>query len=235
MSPHRQYAALVPVKPPAIGKSRLTGVTAEARRALAEAFALDTVPACIAATSVAEVLIVTDDGPFAARLTGLGTTVIPDGARDDLNGTLRHAAAEAHRRWPHLRPVALCADLPALRPADIDEVLARVGPVAAFVPDTPAVGTTLYVAPYGEFDPRFGPGSRDAHLKAGAFVAAGRRRHRRPLQRVVPRRRCPHCGSRLGPGVPSFRRPSELSAQPDEGTEVPWDIDIPTSAGKART
>ena len=185
MSPHRQYAALVPVKPPAIGKSRLTGVTAEARRALAEAFALDTVTACIAATSVAEVLIVTDDGPFAARLTGLGTTVIPDGARDDLNGTLRHAAAEAHRRWPHLRPVALCADLPALRPADIDEVLARVGSVAAFVPDAPAVGTTLYVAPYGEFDPRFGPGSRDAHLTGALEIIGAAPSLRRDVDDIV--------------------------------------------------
>ncbi len=38
----------------------------------------------------------------------------------------------------------------------------------AFVPDAAGVGTTLYAAAYDEFDPRFGPGSRAAHLDAGA-------------------------------------------------------------------
>jgi 2-phospho-L-lactate guanylyltransferase len=163
-----QYVVLVPVKPPAVGKSRLSGIATADRRALAEAFALDTVAACVAAASVAEVLVVTDDAGFSARLTGLGTSAIPDGVAGDLNGSLRLAAAEAHRRWPDLRPVALCADLPALRPADLDEVLGRVGPHPAFVPDAAGVGTTLYVAGYDEFAPRFGPGSRAAHLDSGA-------------------------------------------------------------------
>jgi 2-phospho-L-lactate guanylyltransferase len=167
-----RYAVLVPVKPPAIGKSRLRGVESADRRALAEAFALDTVAACVAASSVAEVLVVTDDAPFSARLTGLGTAAIPDGVAGDLNGTLRQAAAEARRRWPDLRPVAICADLPALRPTDLDEVLGRVGPHPAFVPDAAGIGTTLYVAAYDEFDPRFGPGSRDAHLDSGAKEVA---------------------------------------------------------------
>ena len=52
-----RYVALVPVKPPALGKSRLVGLPDTERRALAAAFALDTVAACIAAESVAEVLV----------------------------------------------------------------------------------------------------------------------------------------------------------------------------------
>ena len=164
----RRYVVLVPVKPPSVGKSRLRGLAAEDRRALAEAFALDTVAACVAATSVAQVLVVTDDAAFSARLSGLGTAAIPDGVAGDLNGTLRQAAAEARRRWPELRPVALCADLPALRPEDLDATLAQSGPHPAFVPDAAGVGTTLYVAPFEEFDPRFGTGSREAHLDAGA-------------------------------------------------------------------
>lgn len=163
-----RYVVLVPVKPPAIGKSRLHGLPADNRRALAEAFALDTVAACVAAAEVAEVLVVTDDVPFSTRLARLGTAAIPDGVTGDLNGTLRQAAAEARRRWPDLRPVALCADLPALRPDDLDDVLRRCGPHPAFVPDAAGVGTTLYAAPYDEFDPCFGPGSRAAHLEAGA-------------------------------------------------------------------
>ena len=165
----QQYAVLVPVKPPALGKTRLGGVGDDARRTLAEAFAQDTVAACLAAASVGAVLVVTDDVRFSTVLTALGCEAVPDGVTGDLNGTLRQAAAEAHRRWPHLTPVALCADLPALVPADLDATLARVsGPHPSFVPDADGVGTTLYVASYEEFDPRFGPGSRDAHLDGGA-------------------------------------------------------------------
>jgi 2-phospho-L-lactate/phosphoenolpyruvate guanylyltransferase len=168
-----RYAVLVPVKPPAIGKSRLHGLPAVERRALAEAFAQDTVAACVAASTVGAVLVVTDDAQFSTRLAALGTTAIPDGVAGDLNGTLRQAAAEAHRRWPDLRPAALCADLPALRPDDLDEVLAGVGAEPAFVPDAAGVGTTLYVAAYDEFDPRFGVGSRAAHRDAGARELEG--------------------------------------------------------------
>jgi 2-phospho-L-lactate guanylyltransferase len=169
-----QYAALVPVKPPARGKSRLVGPGDEVRRALAAAFARDTVAACLAAERVAQVLVVTDDVRFAGELTALGCAAIPDGVTGDLNGTLREAAAEARRRWPVLAGVAICADLPSLLPADLDDALARVpAGVGAFVADAAGVGTTLYTAPYDAFDPRFGPGSREAHLDAGAVALGG--------------------------------------------------------------
>lgn len=168
MAPH-QFVALVPVKPPAVGKSRLRGLDAPVRRALAEAFAQDTVAACLDAASIAQVLVVTDDARFSTALSALGADTVPDGVSDDLNGTLRLAAAEARRRWPGLTPVALCADLPALRADDLDRVLTRVVlPHPSFVPDAAGTGTTMYVAAHDEFDPRFGPGSRDAHLDAGA-------------------------------------------------------------------
>ena len=44
----QEYVVLVPVKPPAVGKSRLVGLPDETRRELAAAFALDTVSACLA-------------------------------------------------------------------------------------------------------------------------------------------------------------------------------------------
>jgi 2-phospho-L-lactate guanylyltransferase len=165
----RQYAVLVPVKPPAVGKSRLSGLADPTRRALAEAFAQDTVLACLRAELVVQVLVVTDDAHFSRLLSELGCAAIPDGVSGDLNGILRQAAAEAHRRWPRLVPVALCADLPALRSGDLDTVLAGLpddGP--SFVADAAGVGTTLYSAPVDAFDPHFGPGSRRAHLDAGA-------------------------------------------------------------------
>src|SRR4051794_37115216 len=118
----QQYAVVVPVKPPAVGKSRLAGLDGDVRRRLAEAFAQDTVLACLRAELVRQVLVVTDDAPFSRVLSALGCDAIPDGVSGDLNGTLRQAAAEAHRRWPDLEPVAICADLPSLRPNELDLV-----------------------------------------------------------------------------------------------------------------
>jgi 2-phospho-L-lactate guanylyltransferase len=160
------YVVLLPVKPPARGKSRLD-VDPARRRALAAAFALDTARACLAATRVTAVLAVTDDAHFAGDLRAVGCDSIPDGVTGDLNESLRQAAAEAARRWPHDVPVAVCADLPALLPADLDAALdAAEG--AAFVADHDGVGTTAYTAPYDAFDPHFGRRSRQAHLDAGA-------------------------------------------------------------------
>ena len=168
--PVSRHVLLVPVKPPAVGKSRLHGVAD--RRALAEAFALDTVAACLDADLVGRVLVVTDDAEFSAHLSALGASAIPDGVTDDLNGTLRQAAAEARRRWPDLTPAALCGDLPALRPAELDDVLGREAAGPWFVPDAAGVGTTLYAAAYDAFDPHFGPGSRQAHVDTGAHEVA---------------------------------------------------------------
>jgi 2-phospho-L-lactate guanylyltransferase len=164
-----RYVALVPVKPPALGKSRLVGLADDERRALAAAFALDTVAACVASTAIAEVLVATDDASFSVELAGLGAVTIPDGVAMDLNGTLRQSAAEARRRWPDLVPVALTADLPAVRAGDLDEALAGLVPgESAYVADTTGLGTTLYTASYERFDPRFGPGSALAHDATGA-------------------------------------------------------------------
>lgn len=170
----QEYAVVVPVKPPAVGKSRLVGLSDDARRDLAAAFALDTVAACLATPRVAAVMAVTDDARFARRLSDAGCAVIPDGPAGDLNTSLRLAAAEALRRWPGLVPVAVCADLPALSPVDLGAALDQVGDAGRrFVADAAGSGTTMYAAPLAEFDPRFGPGSRQAHLDAGATELDG--------------------------------------------------------------
>lgn len=167
--PPQTFVAIVPIKPPAIGKSRLAQVSDEVRRALATAFALDTVSACLSASSVGAVLVVTDDAAVAAQCTALGCSAIPDGVTGELNASLRQAAAEAQRRWPGLRPAAVCADLPALTAADLDTALA-LAPTErpGFVADADGVGTSLYTAPYDQFDPRFGSASRAAHRDSGA-------------------------------------------------------------------
>ncbi|WP_344008144.1 2-phospho-L-lactate guanylyltransferase [Nocardioides lentus] len=169
-----RWLAILPVKPPARGKSRLD-LADDLRRELAAAFAIDTATAARLAGRVAVVLAVTDDAAFATELSRLGCEVLPDGVGGDLNGTLRQAAAEGRRRWPDLRPVVLCADLPALRPADLDaaleEAAARPGP--SYVADAEGTGTTLYAASHEDFAPRFGAGSAAAHRAAGAVAVPG--------------------------------------------------------------
>jgi len=187
-SPSGTHVVLLPVKPPARGKSRLVGLPDEARAALARAFALDTAEACLATSRVGAVLVVTDDAFFATEVRALGCTVIPDGVSGDLNGTLVQAAAEARRRWPALRPAALCGDLPALRPDDLGRALGDAGeagageaagaggagdPSPAFVADAVGTGTTLYTSSYAAFEPRFGPDSARLHRDGGATPLAG--------------------------------------------------------------
>ena len=170
-----RFAVLVPVKPPAFAKSRLRDLGDQARRDLATAFAVDTVTAAVACPVVDRVLVVTDDHELARGLADLGVEVLPDGTTDDLNGTLRLAAAEMARRRPELHLVALCADLPALRPDELTLALAAAhGPGMAFVADADGVGTTAVVAAdLDAFRPAFGPGSRQRHLDAGAREVEG--------------------------------------------------------------
>ncbi|WP_082623893.1 2-phospho-L-lactate guanylyltransferase [Nocardioides sp. Soil805] len=161
------FVVILPVKPPALGKSRLRGLPDAQRRDLAAAFARDTAAAARRTPGVVAVLAVTDDFRFARELAQDGCEVIPDGAGEDLNATLRQAAAEADRRWPGATPVALCADLPALVPDELASALQEVsGPT--FVRDAAGTGTTTYAAPPDRFEPHFGPDSAARHLRAGA-------------------------------------------------------------------
>ena len=176
---------IVPVKPLALGKSRLGGLSSERRQELAGAFARDTVSAALHTTGVEAVLVVTDDHRFAVDVLAIERTVdrdarercavIPDGVSDDLNATLVQAAAEAARRWPGRHPVAVCADLPALRPDDLAAALSQAVPRQrpSFVRDAAGDGTTMYAAPQASFAPHFGRGSAALHLEVGADEVTG--------------------------------------------------------------
>ena len=165
-----RFGVIVPVKPPAVAKSRLGRLGDDVRLSLAVAFAADTIEAALRAGLVDVVLAVTDDHRLAADLRAMGAEVMPDGTTDDLNGSLVQAAAELARRCPGRRPTALCADLPALRPDDLDRALAASAEHRlAFVADADRVGTTMLAAEdTGSFRPAFGPGSRVEHRSWGA-------------------------------------------------------------------
>lgn len=169
------FVAIVPVKPPAVGKSRLAGLPDDRRAALARAFALDTVAACVAADAVADIIVVTDDFRFASEVSTSTPecVVLPDGVSGDLNASLVQAAHEAARRWPGLGFAAICADLPALRPDELSAVLDAL-PATGFVPDVHGTGTTVYAArALADFAPAFGPDSALNHERAGATPMVG--------------------------------------------------------------
>ncbi len=162
-----RFVVVVPVKSPGVGKSRLAEVPDAVRSRLAAAFASDTVRACLAADSVAAVLVTTDDAEVAAAVTALGARTCAD-AGSGLNPALRSAAAVARSHWPDLQPVALLADLPALRADDLAGTLRAVTGAPSYVVDAAGSGTSLYTAAYDDFDPRFGLDSAAAHAASGA-------------------------------------------------------------------
>ncbi|MEV6550696.1 2-phospho-L-lactate guanylyltransferase [Streptomyces sp. NPDC051597] len=166
---------VVPLKPLALAKSRLTAaVGAALRPRLALAFALDTVGAALACPAVRDVAVVTDDPLAGAELAALGARIVADSPRAGLNAALAHGAYTVRRGRPGAAVAALNADLPALRPAELGRVLdaASVFP-RAFLADAAGIGTTfLSAAPGVDLAPAFGGPSRAAHSASGAAEIA---------------------------------------------------------------
>ncbi|WP_020574797.1 2-phospho-L-lactate guanylyltransferase [Actinopolymorpha alba] len=164
------WTVVVPVKPAAIGKSRLAPFAGDHRTELARAMALDTVSAILECPTVVEVLAVTHDPESGSALAALGAVVVADEPDTGLNPALLHGAQAARQRRPDSAIGAMLADLPALRPDELMIVLdAALAHPTSFVPDAADVGTTLYCARDGStFAPRFGGPSRAAHHQAGA-------------------------------------------------------------------
>ena len=178
---------VVPVKPLSAAKSRLRGAadgglgepSAHARLALA--LAHDTVAAVRAATRVRRLVVVSSDPVVAAELGAVGIEVVPDGPMPGLNAAYEHGAAMLRRRDAAAAVGALQADLPALRPDELDDAVgaalalfdrARTG--RAFVTDTEGTGTTfLLAAPGIPLAPRFGIGSALRHEESGAWALGG--------------------------------------------------------------
>lgn len=168
------WTVVVPLKPLSQAKSRLGGGVPEGwRPELALAFALDTVGAALSCERVAGVVVVTDDPRAARELSALGARVVPDAPRpsaDGLNAALAHGARAVRAVRPGAAVVALNADLPALRAAELARVLgAAAGGGRAFLPDAAGIGTTLLTAGGGaELRPAFGGPSRARHRASGA-------------------------------------------------------------------
>lgn len=162
-----QVTAVVPVKPLVRAKSRLARPTDE-RRALALAFALDTISALSRSPLVAGVLVVTSDPDVISALRNHRVRLAPD-AGTGLDPAVRNGIRAATAWRPSTGVVVVPADLPCLRPDDVTQVLAGA-PAAdgAFVPDRATTGTTLVVYPPGRAAiAQYGPGSAARHRALG--------------------------------------------------------------------
>jgi 2-phospho-L-lactate guanylyltransferase len=177
---------VVPIKPLAVAKSRLRGAAdrgigeQRAHARLAMALALDTVAAVRAAGSVRHLLVVSSDPVVAAELGVAGVEVVPDGPVSGLNPAYQRGAALLQSRDPAAAVGALQADLPALRPDELDAAItAALGMFAAgakrvFSPDAEGTGTTfLLAAPGAPLEPTFGVGSAQLHEESGAVRLHG--------------------------------------------------------------
>jgi 2-phospho-L-lactate guanylyltransferase len=169
------WCLVVPVKRLATAKTRLTRVAGERREELALAFCLDTVAAALSTSLVREVIVVTDDEGAAAQLREVGAHVAPDEPDSGLNPALLHGAELARQRHPGTNLGALSADLPALRPAELDHALRLAsGHPLSMIRDIGGEGTTTLLARAGTaFAPKFGPRSADLHRRAGAVDLSG--------------------------------------------------------------
>ncbi|TFD69098.1 2-phospho-L-lactate guanylyltransferase [Cryobacterium sp. Hb1] len=169
------WVVVVPIKGSPEAKSRLGA--GPQRAALADAFALDTVAALVAASAVERVFVVTPNARVGALLAGLGAVIVLEapGAETGharLNTAIMQGIAAARLSQPDAHLAVLTGDLPALRPADLDDAftLAAQHP-RSVVPDAAGVGTTSLFARAGiSFTPQFGVGSRAAHQAAGHVV-----------------------------------------------------------------
>src|SRR5437773_7279449 len=154
------WVAVVPVKRLPLAKTRLRGaLPGVPHERLVVAMALDTVTAVLACPRVRRVLVVTDDAVAGPLLGALGAECVPHEPAGGLNPALTYGARHSASTE---RVVALTADLPALRVAELSAALraAERVPGRCYVPDAAGTGTVLLAAPGGEdLGPRFGPGS----------------------------------------------------------------------------
>ena len=164
-----QWVLVLPVKRLAVAKTRLAARYEALRPALALAFAVDTATAALAADTVDAVIAVTDEPAARQQLAALGVVVVPDAPDAGLNPALGHGAGFAQALRPTCGVGALSADLPSLRPAELDAVLTRARDLdLSYVRDNRGTGTVLVLARPGiALQPAFGGGSAGRHDAAG--------------------------------------------------------------------
>ncbi|WP_280492552.1 2-phospho-L-lactate guanylyltransferase [Nocardia asiatica] len=179
MRPHAVHAVIA-VKSLDRAKSRLADrLRPEHRARLVLAMLADTVTATAAVGEVVSVTVVTPDPAVADLARTLGADVHPEPRQphaDGLNVALAATADALRRANGPIDLLALQADLPALRPEELSDMLAAAPRgLRSIVVDHEGSGTSALVVrdPAAALDPRFGPGSARSHREAGAVDLGG--------------------------------------------------------------
>ncbi|WP_280342210.1 2-phospho-L-lactate guanylyltransferase [Nocardia abscessus] len=179
MRPHAVHAVIA-VKSLDQAKSRLADrLRPEHRARLVLAMLADTVTATAAVGAVVSVTVVTPDPAVADLARTLGADVHPEPRRpraDGLNAALAATADALRGAHGPIDLLALQADLPALRPEELSDMLAAAPRgLRSIVVDHEGSGTAALLVrdPVAALDPRFGPGSARSHIDAGAVDLSG--------------------------------------------------------------
>ncbi|BDT96661.1 MULTISPECIES: 2-phospho-L-lactate guanylyltransferase [Nocardia] len=179
MRPHAVHAVIA-VKSLDRAKSRLADrLRPEHRARLVLAMLADTVTATAAVGEVVSVTVVTPDPAVAEMARALGAEVHPEPRQsqaEGLNTALAATAAALRGAHGPIDLLALQADLPALRPEELSDMLAAAPRgLRSIVIDHEGSGTAALVVrdPVAALDPRFGPGSARSHIDAGAVDLTG--------------------------------------------------------------
>ena len=162
------WVAVVPVKAPTHGKSRLGPDLEEWRAALAAAFAADTLAALLDATRVALVVVVGGHGLPPSLLDHARVRTLPDPG--SLNAAAADGIAWTRRHLPDSGILILAADLPAATGVAVDRLLEATPARGVWVlPDLESVGSTgLLIGSGSVIAPDFGEESLSRHRAAGA-------------------------------------------------------------------
>jgi 2-phospho-L-lactate guanylyltransferase len=172
--------ALVPVKDPALGKSRLAAVLdARAREDLNLRLIRQTFECCASAFGAERTVVVTASASIVAEAVARGLVVAGEHSPGDLNAALALAARHAMARGAQALLV-VPVDLVLLKPDGLRAVSSTLEePGCVLVPDRHGVGTNLFgVRPARADLFRFGDRSLDEHRRAAAAVGLEVRVHR---------------------------------------------------------
>jgi 2-phospho-L-lactate guanylyltransferase len=164
------WVAVVPVKSPERGKSRLGPDLEEWRAELAAAFAADTLSALLGATRVSLVVVVGGQGLPASLLDHARVRTLPDPG--SLNAAANDGIDWTRRHHPGSGILILAADLPAATGAAVDRLLEATTPARGLwvLPDLESIGSTgLLIGSGSVIAPDFGAASLSRHRAAGAL------------------------------------------------------------------
>lgn len=154
--------ALVPVRAPGQGKTRLAGVLGrEARAALAGAMLADVV-AALQGAGMERIVVLAAGSPAASAATALGVDVLLDPPGDH---GLNAALAAAARRIRAHASIVVPADLPLLTPADVTAMVATAGEVVVAATNDGGTGGLLR-RPAWVVETSYGGRSAARHLLA---------------------------------------------------------------------